>query len=39
MVATRMRDTALKRVLKTMEPGTEVALDAPHGSFMLDNNR
>ena len=35
MVATRMRDTALKRVLKTMEPGTEVAPDAPHGSFPL----
>ena len=35
MVATRMRDTAFKRVLKTMEPGTEVAPDAPHGSFPL----
>ncbi len=37
MVATRMRDTAFKRVLKTMEPGTEVTLDAPHGSFTLHN--
>ena len=38
MVATRMRDTAFKRVLKTMEPGTEVTLDAPYGSFTLHNN-
>ncbi|MHB1086094.1 MAG: ferredoxin--NADP reductase [Thiobacillus sp.] len=34
---TRMRDTAFKRALKTMEPGTEVTLDAPHGSFTLHN--
>ena len=33
-----MRDTAFKWVLKTMEPGTEVTLDAPYGSFMLHNN-
>lgn len=38
MVATQMRDTAFKRVLKTMEPGTEVTLNAPHGSFKLHNN-
>ncbi|KXW57548.1 terephthalate 1,2-dioxygenase, reductase component 1 [Ferrovum myxofaciens] len=38
MLATRMRDTAFKRILKTMEPGTELALDAPHGSFTLHNN-
>jgi ferredoxin-NADP reductase len=38
MFATRMRDTAFKRVLKTMEPGTEVALDAPYGSFTLHND-
>ncbi len=37
MFATRMRDTAFKRVLKAMEPGTEVTLDAPHGSFTLHN--
>lgn len=36
--ATRMRDTAFKRVLKTMEPGTELSLDAPHGSFTLHND-
>jgi ferredoxin-NADP reductase len=33
-----MRDTAFKRVLKTMEIGTEVSLDAPYGSFTLHNN-
>ena len=38
MLATRMRDTAFKRVLKTMEPGAELTLDAPHGSFTLHNN-
>lgn len=38
MLATRMRDTAFKRVLKSMEPGTELTLDAPHGSFTLHNN-
>ncbi len=37
MFATRMRDTAFKRVLKTMEVGTEVSLDAPYGSFTLHN--
>ncbi|PZR72889.1 MAG: oxidoreductase [Chthoniobacterales bacterium] len=38
MIATRMRDTAFKRVLKTMEPGTEITMDAPHGSLTLHNN-
>ena len=38
MFATRMRDTAFKRVLKTMKIGTEVSLDAPYGSFTLHNN-
>lgn|SRR6185369_5953753 len=38
MFATRMRDTAFKRVLRTMEPGTELTLDAPYGSFTLHNN-
>ena len=38
MFATRMRDTAFKRVLKTMPIGTELTLDAPHGSFTLHNN-
>ena len=38
MFATRMRDTAFKRVLRTMKPGTELLLDAPYGSFTLHNN-
>jgi ferredoxin-NADP reductase len=38
MFATRMRDTAFKRVLRTMEVGAEIALDAPYGSFTLHNN-
>jgi ferredoxin-NADP reductase len=37
MLATRMRDTAFKRVLRTMEIGTELTLDAPYGSFTLHN--
>jgi ferredoxin-NADP reductase len=37
-LATRMRDTAFKRVLKVMELGTELTLDAPYGSFTLHNN-
>ena len=38
MFATRMRDTAFKRVIKTMGEGTEVSMDAPYGSFTLHNN-
>ena len=38
MVATRMRDTAFKRVLKTMALGTEVSLDAPYGSLTLHSD-
>jgi len=38
MFATRMRDTAFKRGMKTMEVGTEISLDAPYGSFTLHNN-
>ena len=38
MVATRMRDTAFKRVLSAMEPGAEITLDAPSGSLTLHNN-
>jgi ferredoxin-NADP reductase len=36
--ATRMRDTAFKRVLRTMNVGAEITLDAPYGSFTLHNN-
>lgn len=38
MFATRMRDTAFKRNMKTMDIGTELKLDAPYGSFTLQNN-
>jgi ferredoxin-NADP reductase len=38
MFATRMRDTAFKRVLRKMKIGTEINLDAPYGSFTLHNN-
>lgn len=38
MVATRMRDTAFKRVLKAMELGTELSLNAPDGSFTLHSD-
>ena len=38
IIATRLRDTAFKRVLRTMEIGTEVSVDAPYGSFSLHNN-
>lgn len=35
MTATRMRDTAFKRVLKNLPIGSEIKLDAPYGSFVL----
>jgi len=35
---TRMRDTAFKRDLKNMEIDTELTMDAPYGSFTLQNN-
>ncbi len=37
MVATRMRDSAFKRVLNNMNSGTEVKLKGPSGSFTLHN--
>jgi ferredoxin-NADP reductase len=37
MVATRMRDTAFKRVLRAMQPGAEILLEGPVGSFTLHN--
>lgn len=33
--ATRLRDTAFKRVLRNLPEGTEVKLDAPYGDFTL----
>ena len=35
MVATRMRNTAFKRVLKTMPLGSQLQIDGPMGSFTL----
>lgn len=38
MVATRLRDTAFKRVFSTMPIGTEVSLDAAYGSLTLHSD-
>lgn len=38
MVATRMRDTAFKRVLKTMPLDTAVKIEGPFGDLTLQNN-
>lgn len=38
MFTTRMRDTAFKRNMQKRNMGTEVTLDAPYGSFTLQNN-
>ena len=38
MVATRMRDTAFKRVLRSLPLGTGVKLDGPGGSLTLQEN-
>lgn len=35
MIATRMRGTAFKRVLKELPLGSEVKLDGPYGDFIL----
>jgi len=35
MIATRMRDTAFKRVLRTAEPGLKFRIEGPSGSFVL----
>ncbi len=37
-IATRIRDTAFKRVLKGLPYGTQLTLDAPYGSFTLHKN-
>ncbi len=37
-IATRLRDTAFKRVLKELPDGTELSMDAPYGSFTLHNS-
>lgn len=38
MLATRMRDSAFKRALSEMEPGGEIRLKGPQGSFKLHND-
>jgi len=38
MVATRMRDTAFKRVLKTMPIGTAVKVEGPSGDLILQKD-
>jgi ferredoxin-NADP reductase len=38
MVATRIRDTAFKRVLKSMSIGTAVKIEGPSGDLTLPNN-
>lgn len=38
MIATRMRDTAFKRVLKTMPIGTAVKIEGPSGDLTLQND-
>ncbi len=38
MIATRMRDTAFKRVLKTMPIGTAVTIEGPSGKLTLQND-
>lgn len=36
--ATRIRDTAFKRTLSKLKPGTEIQLEGPLGNFVLHNN-
>src|SRR5690348_4754381 len=38
MIATRMRDTAFKRVLRNAKPGMKVKIDGPFGSLTLHKN-
>lgn len=38
VIATRMRDTAFKRVLKAANPGLQVKIDGPTGSLTLHKN-
>lgn len=38
MIATRMRDTAFKRVLRNATPGMKVKIDGPFGSLTLHKN-
>jgi ferredoxin-NADP reductase len=38
MIATRVRDTAFKRVLKTMPPGSELEVKGPYGKMTLHDD-
>ena len=38
LFATRLRDSAFKRCLRDMKPGTRIKLDGPMGSFNLHKN-
>src|SRR6185295_19545242 len=38
MIATRMRDTAFKRILKTMPLGSEIDLKGPYGKMTLHDD-
>ncbi|HYM09410.1 MAG TPA: FAD-dependent oxidoreductase, partial [Bryobacterales bacterium] len=38
LVATRLRDTAFKRVLPTLPLGTQVKIEGPFGNLTLHNN-
>ena len=37
-ITTRMRDSAYKRVLASLQPGAKVGIDGPFGSMTLHNN-
>ena len=39
MVATRLRDTAFKRVLRNLPLGTEVSVEGPFGDLKLHNDK
>ncbi|MCC7487082.1 MAG: FAD-dependent oxidoreductase [Burkholderiales bacterium] len=38
MIATRMRDTAFKRVLQSLPPGTGLDIDGPNGEMILEDD-
>lgn len=38
MIATRLRDTAFKRVLRNLPPGSPIEISDPMGSFVLHKN-
>ena len=38
MIATRVRDTAFKRVLKSLPPGAALGIDSPNGDMVLEES-